>query len=510
MRTSLAAVALAIVACGRSDRRATSTATPGDHSAASTTTATPPGPDPVILRVARVGGAPLRAYAYGALDTAIWTSVDKAPAVARVLAFDDDAGSVAVVDARGALRRFDLRQGQVAPPPTVKLTGLATSDGQAVYGIDAKGEVARLTQTDATPWIFTAPAAVRDVAPRPDGSIIVVAARRGGAGTVLWHLRPPESRLLDSVLLPPPVADRVVRTQLGERLYLLTDSSIEPVRGRDLAAVPAISFPRKIRAVAATPSGDRLYVALDSTTTLQVIDRYSDRPTTGVEIPGAAIDMRMDPLGRYILVRPLSGDSAWVLAVGTDHIVATIHTAWTTDLPFVGPDGQVATAVKNDVVFVDATTGAKSRVVVGGAKDYWIPIRWNGFRPRPASLDQPVTFNGVQRDTTDTIGRVIENSKHDSALNPSASHAIVDTAHGNIGRAGPEFTVQFAAVLSPDAARSAAAQIAAPGRNPRVIETKQEGTIIYHVVTGPFPTRAQADAAGRASGRPYWVYEGTP
>jgi hypothetical protein len=196
--------------------------------------------------------------------------------------------------------------------------------------------------------------------------------------------------------------------------------------------------------------------------------------------------------------------------VGTDHIVATIHTAWTTDLPFVGPDGQVATAVKNDVVFVDATTGAKSRVVVGGAKDYWIPIRWNGFRPRPASLDQPVTFNGVQRDTTDTIGRVIENSKHDSALNPSASHAIVDTAHGNIGRAGPEFTVQFAAVLSPDAARSAAAQIAAPGRNPRVIETKQEGTIIYHVVTGPFPTRAQADAAGRASGRPYWVYEGTP
>ena len=510
VRTSLAAVALAIVACGRSDRPATSAATPGDHSAAPAPSVTPPGPDPIILRVARVGGGPLRAYAYGALDTAIWTSVDKAPAVARVLAFDDDAGSVAVVDGRGALRRFDLRVGDITPPPQVKLTGMATADGQAVYGINAKGEVARLTRTDETPWILTTPAAARDVAPRPDGSIIVVASRRGGAGTVLWHVRPPESKLLDSALLPPPAADRVVRTQLGDRVYLVADSSIEGVRGRDLVAVAPISFPRRIRAVAATPSGDRLYVALDSTTTLQVIDRYSDRLATGVELPGAAIDMRMDPLGRYILVRPLSGDSVWILAVGTDHLAATIHTAWTTDLPFVGPDGQVATAVKNDVVFVDASTGAKKRAVVGGAKDYWIPIRWNGFRPRPASLDQPVTFNGVQHDTSDTIGKAIENSKHDSALNPSASHAIVDTAHGNIGRAGPEFTVQFAAVLSADAARSAASLVAGPGRNPRVIQTKREGTVIYKVVVGPFATHEQAEAVGRAAGRPYWVYEGTP
>jgi septal ring-binding cell division protein DamX len=176
----------------------------------------------------------------------------------------------------------------------------------------------------------------------------------------------------------------------------------------------------------------------------------------------------------------------------------------------VGPDGQVATVVKNDVVFVDAVTGAKSRVVAGGAKDYWIPIRWNGFRPRPASLDQPVTFNGVTRDTTDTIGKAIENSKRDSTLNPSASHAIVDTAHGNIGRSGPEFTVQFAAVLSSEAARSAAAALAGPGRNPRVIETKREGTTIYHVVIGPYATHEQADAAGRAAGRAYWVYQGTP
>jgi hypothetical protein len=514
VRTSLAAVALVIAACGRSDRPATpatKAATPGDHSAAPAPTATPTlGPDAIVLRVARVGGGPLRAYAYNALDTVIWTSVDKAPAVSRVLAFDDDAGSIAVVDGRGALRRFDLRVGEVTPPPQVKLTGLASSDGSAVYGINAKGEVARLTRTDAAPWIFAAPAAARDVSPRPDGSIIIVAARHGGGGTVLWHIRPPVNRVLDSAVLPPPVADRIVRTQLGDRVYLVADSAIEGVRGRDLGAVAPISFQRRIRAVAATPSGDRLFVALDSTTSLEVIDRYTDRPNGSVELPGAAIDMRMDPLGRYILVRPLVGDSVWVLAVGTDHVSTTLHTAWTTDLPFVGPDGQVATAVKNDVVFVDAQTGARRRTVPGGAKDYWIPIRWNGFRPRPANLDQPVTFDGVTRDTSDTIGRAIENSKHDSTLNPQASHAIVDTAKGNVGRAGPEYTVQFAAVLSKDAAKSAAAALTGPGRAPRVIETKREGTTIYHVVMGPYATHAQADAAGRAAGHSYWVYEGTP
>ncbi len=513
VRTSLAAVALVIVACGRSDRSAArSAATPGDRTPAPP--ATPPGVDNVVLRVARTGG-PVRAYAYAALDTAVWSSTDKAPAIGRVLAFDDDIGSIAVVDSRGALRRLNLRQGQVTPPPTVKLTGLTSGDGSAVYGVDAHGAVARLTETDATPWTFTAPAEVRDIAPRPDGSIIVVGIPRP-MGTVLWHLRPPEARVLDSTVLPPPAAERVVRTQLGDRVYFVADSSIEGVRGRDLTPIAPIRFPRRVRAVAATPSGDRLYVALDSTTTLQIIDRYTDRPTGSVELPGAASDMRMDPLGRYLLVRPLGGDSAWVIAVGTDHVAATIRTWWSADLPFVGPDGQIATVGRTNVVFVDPSTGAARRTIPGGASDFWIPIRWNGFRPRPANLDRPVTFSDVTPDTTDTIGKIIQNSQKDTATHTGAtpnpaSHAVVDTAHGNIAPRGAiEYTVQFAAGLNGDAARATAAALAAPGRTPRVTETQRDGTTIYHVVLGPFTSKAQADAAGHAAGHAYYVYEGRP
>lgn len=518
VRISLAAVALVLVACGQPDRH---TGTPhGSQPTVPHQTAAPgtasstarPDPDALVLRIARAGG-PARVYAYTQLDSAIWTSTAKAPSIARVLAFDDDEGSAAVVDARGALRRIDLRSGDVSAPAAAKLVSLTSRDGSAVYGINPNGSIARFTPTDATPWTFTPTTPARDVAPRPDGTVIIVSGD-GSAATRLWRVHPPEYRVLDSASLP--AAHRILRTQLGDRIYLVGDSAISGVRGRDLQPIPTISFPRRIRAVAATPSGDRLYVALDSTTGLQVVDRYTDRPTSTIDLPGAAIELRMDPLGRYLLVRPMRGDSTWVVAVGTDKLIATIHTAWSADLPFVGPDGQLAVSDFPDVEFVDATTGLARRIVTGGARDFWIPIRWNGFRPRSPGLDQPVTFPNTQAagDSTDTIARMIQNSQRDSAPPPK----VVDTAHGTITSRPPppppaapaEFTVQFAAVLNQDAALATAAQITVAGRPARVVAKHEGPSTIYHVVLGPFPTHAEADAAGQAAHHQFWIYQGAP
>ncbi|HWZ58560.1 MAG TPA: SPOR domain-containing protein [Gemmatimonadaceae bacterium] len=523
---SLVVSTLLVLGCGHSDQR--TVATPHGNQSAASTTRTAPNPDAVILRIPRAGG-PVRAYAYARLDSALWTSTAKAPSVSRVLAFDEDRGSVALIDGRGALRRIDLRVGDVSPPPTVKLAALASSDGAAVYGIQANGSVARLTTTDATPWTFTPPHPAREVAPRADGTVIIVGGGRGDQ-SILWRVRPPESRVLDSAQLPP--AERLIRTQLGDRLYLVADSAIAGVRGRDLAPIPSITFPRRIQAVAATPSGDRLYVALDSTAGLQVVDRYTDRVVGSVDLSGAASEMRMDPLGRALLVRPTTGDSAWIVAVGTDRVTGTVHTNWTADLPFVAADGLIAVDDYPDVDFVDAS-GIAQHTVTGGAKDFWIPIHWNGFRPRAPGLDQPVTFpGGGAADSTDTIAQLIQQSQHDST--PTATrvpppgpplpvphrpdttgrptHAVVDTAHGSIGTRIPAagFTVQFAAVLNEGAARTTAAQIAASGSTPRVVPSRDGSMTIYHVVLGPFPSRAEADAAGRAAHHQFWIYQGAP
>ena len=70
--------------------------------------------------------------------------------------------------------------------------------------------------------------------------------------------------------------------------------------------------------------------------------------------------------------------------------------------------------------------------------------------------------------------------------------------------------MSFAAFLLEDRARELAARIRVGGATARVITTVRDGTTIYRVVLGPYPTRDEADRAGRESGQSYWVYEGMP
>jgi sporulation related protein len=453
----------------------------------------------------------------------VWTSTSKAPAIARVLAFDEDGGSIVVVDARGAPRRVDLRTGEVTPPPSVKLTAIHSADGAAIYGVSNTGLVTRLTPTDAAPWTLRPPLAARDVAPEPDGSLLIVGDDAGG--TKLWRVHPPASALLDTAALPR--TERLLHTRIADQTYLASDSALRTIRTRDLTPERQIRFGRRIRAIAPTPSGDRIYVALDSLNALRVVDRYSDHGDASIALPGPPAELRMDPLGRLLLVRPAPAvDSAWVVAVGTDRVVGRIRTSWSADLPFVGGDGSIAVAAGSDVLLLDPQTLRPKVVVAGGARDFWIPVRWNGFRPRAPGLDQPVTFPGASSDSGDSILAAIRRSQADTVLrqpprseSAAAHRAIIDSAQGRlvtpsprvVPAGAPGYTVQFAALLDRDSARARARRISVGGRSARVIPTPRAGATVYLVVLGPFPSRAEAEAAGRAAKQPNpWVYEGVP
>ena len=122
MRTTLSALALVLAAagCGSSGRddQQQQKAAPSDDA----TSASPsPGPDPIVLRIARTGGT-VRAFAYPRLDSAIWTSSDRAPAIGRVLAFDQEGGSLALVDAKGQpLERCSIWWEEPRPTSTVAI-----------------------------------------------------------------------------------------------------------------------------------------------------------------------------------------------------------------------------------------------------------------------------------------------------------------------------------------------------------------------------------------------------
>jgi cell division septation protein DedD len=434
-------------------------------------------------------------YAYPRLDTVIWSG-GGSPAPARVLGFDDEAGKIAYVDGRGQPARIDFRQGGSGTVTKSKLTAISSSDGSTIYAISADGSVQRYSESGT--WKWKPPVAARALFPQPDGSLLVLGERKDGS--VLWRLRPPTSEVVDSVELPK--VDRTLRTQVGDRLYLSTGKELTGIRTRTMERTPSIQFDEPIELLAATPSGDRVFVVTKGDTAIQVVDRYREELGEPIPLGRAVAELRMDALGRYLLARPANSDSAIVIALGTNRIVGAVQTIWRADLPFVAPDGGIALVQGPDVMIVDGETLRPTVRARAAAADYWYPFRWTGFRPRDAALDRPVEFAGSALDSAATPDSAAPVADSATPLPPPARDSVVRRPVG--------YTVSFAALLLPDKARELAAQIRVGNENAHVVTATRDGATIYRVVLGPYATREEAERIGRESRNSYWVYEGGP
>lgn len=447
-----------------------------------------------------------RIYVYPKLDSVVWT-LDESPALERVLAFDPDAGTIAYVDAKGFPGRIDLRETDVAKASRAKLTSLSSANGTDIYGINPKGEIVRLNPNGGD-WHFKPPVPARAVFAQPNGELIVAANK--GAQTLVWKVRPPDAVVQDSAVLP--LSGRAVRTQVGDRIYFTVDSGLVGVKAKDLSPVGAVQLDSRVRALAPTPSGDRIYVATMGDSGISIVDRYSGRVELAIVLPQPPADLRMDALGRYLLARFPKGDSAWVIAIGTNRLVGAVPTRWETDLPAVTPDGALALLGAKDVSLVDPEKLNLKSTVDGGAKDFWYFFEWDGFRPRAQGLDQPVTFPGDSA-PSDSLA-----SSTPSNIGGSPTPAGTDTTRGappatTLPGANPPstgFTVSFAALLSDEKAQALASTIRVNGIPAHVFATTTAGSPIFRVVMGPFATREEANKIGRASKREYWIYEGSP
>jgi DNA-binding beta-propeller fold protein YncE len=447
-----------------------------------------------MMRLPHSGG-PLHVYAYPKLDSVVWTSTDPAPSIARVLAFDEEAGLLSFVDAKGIPARVDFRLDNVAIATRTRLTGVSSVDGATIYGLTKDGTLLRSTLSGD--WTFKPPRAARAAVPLSDGSLLLIGAREKSA--IVWRLRPPDTKILDSAEVPG--AAHAEWAQAGDRLYFTVERSLVGVRTRDLKPLNVIDLDGHARALVATPSGDRIFVLADSSKQVDVIDRYREKVSEQIELPALAEDLRIDALGRYLLVRATGHDSIWVVDIGTDKLVGAVRTAWRDDLPFVAVDGAIVLAQGNDVVFVVGSTLHERRRVAQGASDYWYSFAWSGFRPRSAALDQPVRFPGA--DSADSASRANADTTH-----PTPTPAPVDTTPTPAASKG--FIVSFAALLNEQKAHELAATIKVRNETARVMSTPREGQTIYRVVLGPYSTKDEAERVGRDSKQNYWVYEATP
>jgi cell division septation protein DedD len=306
-----------------------------------------------------------------------------------------------------------------------------------------------------------------------------------------------------------PTTERTRPTRVGDRVYFVVDSGLVGVSGRDLALVPRVRFPQPVRALAPTPSGDRIFVLTEGSSEIAVVNRYREVIESRIALPGVASELRMDPLGRYLLARAESASTAWVVAVGTARVLGSVETAWRADLPLVLPDGAIALAQEEDVVLVDGETLQPRGTIEGGVEDYWLLVLWNGFRPRAPGLDTAVTFAGTDTAITDYAEPPPPPLPAPQTAPPPPPPDTQRVADAPRPRASG-FHVSFAALLSEDRARRLADSIAVDGQRARVVAGTTSGTRVYRVLLGPYASREQAERIGRESGRSYWIFEGNP
>ena len=488
---------LTLLAACRGDHRPRPPATGGN------------GPDAILVRMFRAGGS-AHAYRWGH-DTPLWTSNVRAPALERLLAFDPEEGSLSYVDSRGVPGRLDLRLGSAGPAAQASLVSLTSADGWAIYGLTAKRDVSRLTPSGT--WTLKPDVATRELIPLLDGGLVLLSDN--GNRSQLKRLRPPEPRITDTASVP--LVTRVFTTDLGDRLYFAGDSGLTGVRTRDLVRTKTIKLRAAIVDATPTPSGDRIFVALRGKKDVTVIDRFAESISQTITLPDAPTALRMDPDGQYLLTRTADGDSVRIIAVGTARLIGTVRSAWRADLPLVAPDGGLALVQDNDVVIVDAETRRERVRYLAGAADLWALIRWNGFRPRAAGLDEPVRFarddsTGASQSRIDSTlsASVAALPGAGSSLSSLALPARVAESRSPDPSAKQTFTLSFAALLSEDRAKAMSLSIKVDGRPSRVVPGNRDGTPIFRIVYGPFDSHDAAEKAGKRSGLPYWVYEGAP
>ncbi|MGQ0642415.1 MAG: SPOR domain-containing protein [Gemmatimonadaceae bacterium] len=496
----LPALALVSGACGRRDQ--------GGELTKGTLT----GPDPIVVRVALKGGK-ARAYRYPALDSAVWTSTANVPAVGELLAFDHENGVLAYADASGIPGWIDLRLGSVRPATRKRLTSVTTADGWSIYGVSGKSEIARFTPTGD--WTLTAKGReISELLPQQNGTLLVL-FENGEARSLVRRLRPPDARWLDSLELNRP--RQIARTELGDRVYFAFGHDLVAINTGSMQQAASLRVEDEIVALAPTPSGDRVYLVTESDV-VDVYDRYTADVVARVPLPGVVTELRMDATGRYVLARSALGDTTWIISTGSNRFLGGIEGQWRADLPAVGVDGAIASVHGSDVVFVDPTTLQEVGRTKGGAADAWFFMLWNGFRPRAVGIDQPVQFSWRGQDSLmaaalgDTGRIAFVGGAADSVARAAAQKAAprIDSVRTPPIAVRTEWTVSFAVVLSEERARALATGIVVEGERAHVVSGRSAETQVYRVVLGPYPTRADAERVGRASGRQFWVYDGVP
>ncbi|MEP6687406.1 MAG: SPOR domain-containing protein [Gemmatimonadales bacterium] len=450
-----AGMLLLAAACGRDKPKLAL-----DHLSATTR-----GPAPSsVLRLPGAGGV-ARLYRIPTLDPSSWTAEDKLPAVDRIVGADPEQGLVFALDTKRNLVTLDLETRRVRTYLEQVRAAAMGPDG-ALYAVDTGSTVTQMVRRAPVRFRSKLQGAPKELYATMTGALL---ARVGDKAPVLEVLGPDQAPV--STTLP---SEAMAPSFYGDLAAVATDTGVVIYESQGKRPPRSIRLSGHPRDVLFSPSGHRFYVAQDDDKLL-VFDRFGGEQLGAIDLPGPARTLRGDRFGQWLLVRPATGDSVWVVDIGRGRFAGSVATKWAADLPVVASPNALLVRRGGDVVAVDLASDGfpEAGRVKDGAADEWLPIAW-----RPA--------RDVQTDATAD----------------SAALAAADS-----GQSGASVYLQVSSSQNPTWAKELADKLRAAGL-PASVLAPTRGDEAHRVVLGPYATREQAEETGRKIGMPSFIVSG--
>ena len=423
--------------------------------------------------------------------TAIVWRTSGLPPIARALGTDREETMVYAVDTAGRLVGIDLRAQRWRPYLQAARQLTSTADG-VILGLDSAQHALRLANRALTTYRGVVSRGPVQLLGAPGSQIVAVSAR-GGVAQVL-----DEDGEAGRLTLP---AGSIAGTWAGDLVAITTDSGVllaEPNHKQGATNFIAVRGNPTISAF--SPSGHRLYVARRKDDLL-MFDRFSRENVRSLDLPGTATAMRVDRTGRWLLARPASGDSVWVVDLIRWEVASTVLTPWGDDLPLVAGGRTLVARDGKDVIAIDLTAAhpVETRRLVGAAGDVFLAVPW-----APASR---LSETAIAANQTSIAADSVAAQSDSLAAAPTAADAQPDVTPiptAATGSGSAAVYLQVASSQNLDWANAFAQQLKDGGFPARLLNPKATGEP-YRVVIGPYATRDEADAVGRRLGRPYFL-----
>lgn len=413
-----------------------------------------------LLRWPVASGVPAL-YRFPTLDPAHWEGRGPAVAIRKVVGVDVDQRQAYAFDAKNGVVALDLESGRTRAFLTNIAAANVGPDG-TVYAVGTDKTLSSIS--GRLPTAFPGKLPVVPTSLVGTGGDLAYALVPGDSGLVIANEGQAPRRLSfpSSGAVHSRWAD-VFASPLKDEVLLYEPGAAHTFVHLDVGGKPV--------GLAFSPSGHRLYATTEGDDEVQRFDRYGWDKLSGIDLPGAAGELRDDPLGRFLLVRAATGDSVWVVDAVKGELLGSWNTTWRDDLPAIAGGRWLVVREGNDVVCYDLFDPkfAVAGKVRGGSPDLWEILDWS---PRAEGSTQ------VAAD----------------------SSAVATPVVG-----GTTVYVQLSSSQNPAYADDFANKLKGQGLPASVIRPRRQDEF-YRVVLGPYTSRESADSVGTRLGQPYFLY----